>query len=549
MTYAPLDPSLWKRQLDKLTTGRHVIREPVDLSRRVEQIHHRFGHGHKELVNKDRINSAVGALSDKGIQALRPQDRYVLAYGLSQSLPVLKGEMLIQSEQLFDALLHRWRQDSREERLRGAVWRGLFRSFLQAPTGPPAAKLQRFLVESFESAKQRVRPGTSWLDAVERHIGLLHSSPCDEYITEIFHGGHEKLDDLVANLTPPPASWFWDALVDTLSQQIEQLPDATFKDRIDLILRIAQFTQLISRRDQILAGLLDRYASTRDRSRHQQLLDFSLEHWKSPQLKSSLKWSQARPGTQHMVCAWLALEDLEDFYRLCQAEKQVDDDRLRYWLRFKGQIGFSQIVLGSALFWSSDPDIREFRQRKKGRLAQLTAGQPENNAILMQIGDWLFVEFSSTGNACYPYKLAHLPFERGISAYAVSQLKDVQAVEKSRARRLRHRLQWQIDFDAALADWGIYPDGSRSMPARTIRSEPSALNDTNRKSPPRHVPWARDLPATILRALEEADAKVEDLRNRGGSLWIYPGRHSNELHQGLTRAGFKFKIGRGYHRQ
>ena len=289
MTHLSLDPFLWERQLDKLTTGRHAIREPVDLSRRVEQVRQSFGHGHKELVNKDRISTAVSVLSDKGISALRSQDRYVLAYGLSQNLLVLKGEMLIQSEDLFDALLRRWRQDSREDRLRGAVWRGLFRSFLQAPTGPPAAKLQRFLLESFESATQRVRAGPSWLEAVKRHVGLLHSSPCSEYVAEIVRGNHEKLDELIENLSPPPASWFWDALVDTLSQQIEHLPDAAFKKRIDLILHIAQFTQLVSRRDLILAALLNRYASTRDRIRHQLLLDFALEHWKSPQLKSSLK--------------------------------------------------------------------------------------------------------------------------------------------------------------------------------------------------------------------------------------------------------------------
>jgi EH_Signature domain len=531
VTHELYDLSLWARQLEKLSQGRHALRDPLDLARRVEGLRQRFGDGHQQLVSRDRIASAVTALRANGVDALRAQDRYVLAYGLTQSTSALNGHALIQNEQLFSVVLQRWEQDTQAGSLRGAMWRGLFRSYLQATAGPAAERLRQFLVASFGPAMRRVRAGTSWLQAVQRHVSLLRPSPCSEYVAEILAGHRNKLDDLIHNMAPPAPSWFWDALVVTMSQQIERLGDMELKGRMGLILDLSRLTQLASRRDEILARVLDRHAKTRDRSRDEVLLMFALEHWNSPQLKSSLKWSQVNPETRRMVCGWLAQEDLEDFYRLCQEDKQVDESRLRYWLRFKEQIGFSQIVLGPALFWSRDSDIVEFRQRKKGRLAKLTSAVGGNNAILMQIGDWLFAEFSSTGNACYPYRLAQLPFETGSNAYTVSKLKDKRSVQRSNAWTLHHRPNWEGEFDSSLRAWGIRPDGSSQAHSREAAA------------------WMRELPHDLARELLATGAKVEDLRSRGGSLWIYPGRESRELDQRLRNAGFSLKSGRGYHRQ
>ena len=263
-----------------------------------------------------------------------------------------------------------------------------------------------------------------------------------------------------------------------------------------------------------------------------------------------MKWVLAKPDTKKMVCGWLALEDLEDFFRLCQGDRDVDERRLAYWLRFKEQIGFSQIVLGSGIFWSSDPDHRAFRERKKGRLAQLTGTTSDNNAILMQIGDWVFVDFSQKGNACYPYRTEYLPFEAGSTTYDLYRLKSEKAVEVSKAKRLTHMADWELKFDSSLANWGIWPDEKDRLAKRKPRTEPqkpaapfvdkqSLLNE--------RAPWMKEFASPLVKAIMAAESRVEDLRTKGGCLWVYPSQTNETLEKQLLRAGFRLKRGRGFY--
>jgi hypothetical protein len=543
---------LWIRQLDKLTTGRHALRAPLDLTRQVTVLREQFSDVSTQFADKDRIREALQKLEAGGVAALKSRDRYVLAYGLTQGSPVLNGRGLIEEKSLFSALLQRWRRDAETGRLGRAVWRGLFRSYLQAAASAEAESLRLLLSESAPRIMAGTKSKPAWLATIERHLGLLTTKPCNTYVAELLAGRREMLDDLLQAIPPPAPSWFWNALVHAIVSHVERLNDAQFKERTEFILRLTELQQLIPRRDEILAMMLERSAKRRDQSRDPVLLAFALEHWKSPQLKSSLRWSQVEPGTKKMVCGWLAVEDLEDFYRLCQDERQVDDRRLKYWLRFKEQIGFSQIVLGSALHRSTDPDIRQFRERKKGRLAYLS-DDPSNNAILMQIDEWLFVEFSATGNACYPYKVANVPFEKGSPYYSRVDLKSKQAVTKSKSERLTHILDWEVKFDSALERWGLRPDSAASprRSASGIRSQGSRERPGDAGGPVHSNTsgWADGLSWELVHLLRMQGAKVEDLRKMGGSLWIYIDSPSGELERQLKGAGFRLRIGRGYHRE
>jgi hypothetical protein len=537
------------RQVAQLRERASRRGDPVDLRRQIERIRRRFGEGHKDLVTHDRVNAAVAKLRERGVHGLNSRERYVLAYGLAQETAALRGRALLADTALVSPLLASWRRDCDQGRLRSAVWRGLFRSYLQAPVGPAAEQLRVLLNGSLAGILRRAHERTPWLQVLRRHAGLLGKSPCSAYVSELLDGRREKLDELVRDLPPPPPSWFWEALVAALADQIVHLEDAQFRRRMEFILKLTEMPQLQLHRDQVLANVLDRYAGTRDRARDAGLLLFALEHWKSPQLKSSLKWNAVRPSTRQMVCGWLAQEDLEDFYRLCQDERQVDERRLAYWLRFKDQIGFSQIVLGSRLFWSREPDMRAFRERKSGRLAQLSGTVADNNAILMQIGEWLFVEFSARGNACYPYRIDEVPFETGSTVYSLGELKDVNAVTRSRAHKLIHNGSWEDAFDQALAEFRVRVNTGTDSSAHTVCRSPQ-LTGRRFSGSPDSGPWKHILPNALALALRRAGWKIEDLRDKGGSLWVYPGRAASDtLHRALTGAGFRLKPGRGYHRQ
>ena len=541
---------LLSEQLTKLRDGRYAIRPPIHLERRVSQIRSKFGGGHADLVNKQRIEAATEQLSAKGAGSLTSRHRFVLAYALAQPTSALSGAAVVERPKLFDPLLDLWRSDARSGALRSASWRGLFRSFLQASRGTAATELAAVLRNSVDAVRRRTKGSPEWLNAVGRHECLLGAKPCAPYVDELLAGRRNKLDDLVSGMAPPAASWFWDELVDAVCANIDQMKDEAFIDRIPFLLQFADETRLGPRTDVVLSRTLDRHAQTRHRIRHQVLLAYALERWKSPQLKTSALWTQVRPDTKKMVCGWLALEDLEDFYRLCQGAGTVDERRLRFWLRYKEQIAFSQIVLGSSLFYSRDPEVAEFRDRKKGRLARLTSGPVDNNAIIMQIGEWIFMEFSQTGNACYPYKTEHLKLELGILRYPLDGaggLKNRIAVQKSGAKPLVHNGGWEWNFEHYLRERGMHPDqepdvGTPREPA--VNHEPFTHSGTNDLRIPPDLLVHRELVAVLLRARP----KIMDNRPVGGALWIIPEAASSELGPALLRAGFKHKLGKGYYR-
>jgi hypothetical protein len=362
---------------------------------------------------------------------------------------------------------------------------------------------------------------------------LFSDEPCDRYAAELLDGKRASIDDLMRDLNVPAGSWFWDSLVSVLVKQVGELEEEVFRQRIEFA--ISQARELKSHRDQILSAVLNRLAECRDKSRHTLLLEFSLEAWKSPQLRTSTLWEQVSPNAKKLVCTWLAEEDLRDFYELCQGDKKVDNDRLEYWLRFKHQIRFSQIVLGTGLRYSTDADAREFQRRKKGRLAALTGSGSSNNAILMQLDDYLFVEFSETGNACYGYRFSRLPFEVGSSAYSVSDLKDRTASSRSGGCRLLHQRSWQAEvFDPALRQRGIYPD-----PEDTARS---AAKPKVRIS----AAITSVISPRLLTEIDRVGGSVEDNRPYGGRLLVRLPTHNASIDSELRRSGFRWTSVIGY---
>lgn len=549
MSLARSIETLLGEQLAKLRDGRYAVRPPIDLERRVNRIKKKFGGGHADLVTKQRVETAIRVLLSKGAGSLTRRHKYVLAYALAQPATALGGAALIEKPELIGRLINLWRSDAHAGALRGASWRGLFRSYLQTPKGHSATQLANVLRDSFDAVRRRTKGAPEWLNAVVRHECLLSANPCASYVEELLVGRRNQLDDLVSSMAPPGTSWFWDELVEAVCQQIDQMTDERFIDRIPFLLRFADEARLGPRRDAVLARTLDRHARTRQRARHQILLAYALDRWKSPQLRTSVLWSQVRPDTKQMVCGWLALEDLEDFYRLCQGAGTVDERRLRFWLRYKEQIAFSQIILGNAMFYSRDSEVAEFRDRKKGRLARLTSGPIDNNAIIMQIGEWTLIEFSQTGNACYPYRTEHLKVELGVLRYPLDGsggLKSKIAVRSSDAHTLIHNGSWEWNFEYFLRERSIRPD------QEPVDVRPQG-HIGHRQSTTDCEPHELGIPADLLgnhnlvAVLNRARPQIFDYRRSGGALWVIPELASSELGPALLRAGFKHKLGKGYH--
>jgi hypothetical protein len=500
-----------------LQDGPRSIRPPDRLIRAVERVRRQFDKGQTAIVSEDRVTKAIEALADKGAEALRSGQRFVVAHALAQAPPLLKGHALLNTRFAGD-LLGKWERDAGNGKLRPSHWRGLFHSYLQTEPSENLTRLRRLLKSALPKLIRDLKVHPRWLHTAQKHSEILSQEPCAKYAREILDGDKSSLDDLRQEIAIPDGSWFWGSLVGAFTQQLDSFDDSQFRDRIDLALSMAR--ELRSHRNALLITVLNRFVRCHTTQRHTQLLTFALDTWRSPQLTSSVLWTQVRPEAKQMVCAWLAEQDLRDFYELCQGDKQVDEERLKYWLRFKNQITFSQIVLGASLRDSRDPDASEFRRRQKGRLALLTGSTSNNNAMLMQVGSWLFVEFSEKGNACYGYRMDRLPFETGAQRYAVTDLRSPSTIDRLKGCRLIHRGQWQEEvFDPELRTRGIRPDPVDSIAV---------------------------LPGRLLGEIKRGGGEIVDRRPMGGCLVIRLPRSDSEVDRELRKLGFQWSRETGY---
>ena len=516
--------------LQSLAGGRNAIRPPRDLAGAVEAVRQRYGSGQAGLVTQDRVEAAITGL----VQNLEFGRRqlFILAHALAQPIQALGGRTVLQ-DAIGGRLLSHWEEQARGGRLKSSHWRGLFHSYMQAEDSEACQRLRAILARTLGSLGDERLPRPAWIAAASRHAGLLGAKPCAPYVDELIKGETALLDDLRGEVSLPDASWFWTQLRAAALAQIEALDDAKFRGRLDHLMSLPE--RIPQSRDEILASLINRYSKCADRGRNQQLLAFSLDAWDSPQLKSNRLWTLVSDDARQMVCGWLAQEDLEDFYRLCKGTRQVDDRRLKFWLRFKEQMGYTQILLGGQLRYSRDPDIREFIQKKKGRVGDLTSGPATNNAIVMQIGGWLFVEFSETGNACYAYPVSEGAIELGRRSYSLNQLKP-SGRSVVRLLHMDGLETWEQKFLAGLQRVGVHPDDTAAPSnERIVRNV--ATHQVERT---RVISSQQDAAERLLAQLRALNVRIVDNRAKGGAIWAYP-NGSTFPYVELRALGMKFK--------
>jgi hypothetical protein len=380
------------------------------------------------------------------------------------------------------------------------------------------------------------------------------------YALAWIEGRHEGISEVKDLIELPPRSWFWTHLIEAIVEACCGTPnDALFDERRPVVLKLKDEHPYC--RDLVLGRVLARYAKKAAPLRQNELLQASLDAWGSPELGADVvgRWSDTSDEARAMVCGWLAEEDLEDFASLCKGDESVDARRLAYWLRFKKQITYSRLVLGSALHHAQDRSSRDFIARKKGRLAYLRGG-PNNNAIILRIGAWWFVEFSEKGNACYPYPDQLKPFDVADKEFNLSDLRDAVALERGGGRRLIHRdtnegLWESVKFDRFLSEQGIWPDTvarpSNRVAANVTATRPEAPAGQPRgATSPAAVLAASGLSEALQLALKSFSPRMVDNRRKNGALWIELARAPDaELQRSMERQGFRYAKGRGFYKK
>lgn len=357
---------------------------------------------------------------------------------------------------------------------------------------------------------------------------------------QLLAGESNSLSSLEKIAQIPDSSWLWKRIFTVLLAQLDTLDDPHYLDKIIWLLGLA--AQWVRFRDDIMTATLTRYyhSTYRDQA-HSALKQAALEYWDNPQLKSQQnKWHQyVSEPVAAMVRGWLAKQDLMHFFELLRGNGDVDQARLHYWLRFANQMGFTRIVMGQDAWTDRDSDFVKFREENRGRLSHLRGGRSFDNAMIMQINDYIFVEFSGTGNAMYAYRIGEAPFNPESGSL------EINVHLKSQGRcilRLPHAPRAYGYSNVRITGWMLkYDDELHKLGIRWMAEEPIKFVDKKESSPTslsdvKIINPLRD--TAIQRLLENISCIVSDNRQKGGVLSVQLKTPDDTTERELLRLGF-----------
>lgn len=511
-------------------------RASTELSRRFDQV--------EKALAPPREKRLLALGKFKREQALTSSEWRLVFAGLADddevSVPVLEDD------QLFDRV-HREVAGRIEQRsLSRRDWLALCFSYFAYDEHKPDDNanwrvLRDDIDRGFDAVRQRIGREKEWMRIVAEHRELFGAQAGTRLAEEIFEGRARDLSSLQAIAQVPDSSWLWQRIFAVLLSRIFLLDDETFLKRLPELVALGQLnTRYLN---QVLSACLTRYHRSRYREQSSSLLkQAALEHWGSPQMRSKQNaWLQyVEQAVCAMVVAWFAKEDLEHFFTLLKGEAEVDQSRLFYWLRFANQMSYTRIVMGGDAWHDRGSDFVAFREKNKGRLSQLTGGPSHNNAVVMQIGNYFFVEFSGTGNACYVYRADAAPFNPdkqvlGLATELKQQGRALKRMSHSPAPRRPNVVEgWLDKFDDELRALGIvaqrpasytHPRVSEDKPAAQSAASASVAGDS--------------LDVQVKSMLGNVPYKTFDHRSTSGVYQVLLARDDAAAKTALLRLGFK----------
>jgi hypothetical protein len=435
---------------------------PDIMARMVEKLRGRFGNG-SGTIPPDRICAAIHKLRTQRASILTAREFYFTCWGLCQACN--DNSPLLEDQRPWRAFF----KETQRRQLSSRAWRGLLDAYFRyGPTDPQSAngkvglrhrqQLRELLREDCPRLMRRQNNVRwEWMEILNNHPQLLGDDPCAKLAAGALAGDRRHIDELERGLGIPETSWFWPELVlSQVEKAVGYATDARFKGYLDtLIAQLGNHPLILS---EGLARLLSRYAECVDNSPHEGLKAFAVDQWGNPHLTRQAQWGHVKPKIKEMVSQWLVLEDLQDFFELLQSDRAADNRRLGFWRLYIKQISYSHIVLGRDIWFSQDTDWKEFQQKKKGRISRLDGGTTTNNAFIMRIGGYFFVEFGEIGNACYGYSEGNEPFNLGSGVLCFpSELKDKHSNIFRETHMDGHR-NWEYKFAQRLSNLGISPD-------------------------------------------------------------------------------------------
>ncbi|MEE6892672.1 type I Zorya anti-phage system protein ZorC [Escherichia coli] len=520
----------------------------------------------------------------------KPFEWKMIFFGLND---VAEGDLfeiaLIDDATNFARIIAEIEQKIAQQRLTRREWLALCTSYFghssdMPEKNPQWLQLRTQIARGFQQLKESAPRQMSWMSVIDTYSDIFTDNAGFLLGQQLGRGEITDISVLEKVAQIPQTSWLWRKIVNHLVNEIFCLTDDAFQQKIHSLIALSR--QLTRFKDNILAATLTRYyQSAFKHQTHFELKQLALEYWGNPQLTSRNKSWQVHVENPVllMVQGWFAKDDLKLFFELLKGNRDVDHARLFYWLRFANQMSYTRIVLGEDALRSKDADYVEFRAKNAGRLSRLQgSGSRDNNAMIMRIGDYLFVEFSKVG-AMYAYHMGNAPFNPETGILDIDyDLKDKRNNRRKVRLRLPHlspvflyslnRIEgWMSRYDEELRKLGIdyvaedlnqssvTLDISRFNASKTVsRPEPASLSEhevsdakSDREEQIKIIASSlkakKDLPdreQQIREIIRSVDCKVMDKRGLGGAIHIQFNEPDHEAAQKLLSLGFKPVLGK-----
>jgi hypothetical protein len=417
----------------------------------------------------------------------------LVAAAVSIPIKEQRGKTVLESEYC-DDLLRKYENDAYTGDLWRLTWYSLLNSYLtydlaRTTTGAGMAgftKLRKLLNRTWPSIDKQSghQAVPDWVRILREESQLLSDSPVEKYARDYLAGNTDHIKALAENLGIPASSWFWQELVLGAVKHAVQGNDEQFRSQILMLIELVKSAPVY--RDKAIAEILTRYYKCSSRTVQPELRDFVIHAsvWKNPKLKAAgiaTAWNQVPETVWRMVMGWVNERNLRDFFDILATRRHADHGRLKFWSRYMNQISWTRLVFGSETIWqkSHNTGIRALLESEEGTYATLQgAADKELDAFLMQIGEYIFVEFSKTGNGAYAYRASDLAFNLHADSYAGSTA-DLKCGYYRNGRgvaKIIHIPGWEERTAIELGKLGIYPDrvSTREEPARSRLSSEQA---------------------------------------------------------------------------
>ncbi len=496
-------------------------------------------------------------------QLLNYRDIKQVCFGASSQygIPLTR---IIEHESLFLKILKEVGQLQPEPRKFRRCYQGLLKAYLRYP-GQQSEQaighnnwlaLRDFLAQHCKALKQQ-KPVLEWTQVLYDHRNLLADNPCKPYAKALLAGDSTVVDELKIRLGIDDDTWVMNELVLAQVQAATALKDAEFVLQVaPLVLLLEQHSGLITKG---LALLLRRYVAGKEHTEHPTLREAALNQWKSPWLDANKPIWHGYIGESatNMVRLWLTKQHIKDFFELLQADGQADRQRMEFWLQYAEAIDDFWLALGAYSFTNRQADYQRIRSQMEGRCMRLVNGnQNYDNAFLMQIGNYVFIEFGKQNNACHIFRADNKPFTTGQASVSGTTTGLKNTNHPGHFTKLTHQQGWQDKFRDFLRTYAnAIPVDNKPKAVASSVTHPAPTTARNRYSSVTASIPTQKQQATIV-DIKQLPAfcaahklPIDDLRVHGGALWVRTANNDKVIADALKNLGFGYREGKGWWRE